>query len=534
MAARFSDRILVYDSTLRDGAQGELVSFSAADKIRIAQKLDNLGVAYIEGGWPAANPLDNDFFREIRNYSFRYARLSACGCTRRKNSRVQDDAFIRALLDSEAPVCTVVGKASLLHVADVLQTSPDENLAMIRDSVSYLKSAGREVHFDAEHFFDAWLYDRSYAESVIAAAVDSGADCVTLCDTNGGMLPIDIMDISAKVVPLLPDSCVLGIHCHNDSGVAVANSIVAIRAGATLVQGTFNGVGERCGNADLTTLIPDIELKMDRRCLPEGHLVLLKSVSDFIYEKCNMPPDGHAPYVGNSAFAHKAGMHVDAIAKNPCTFEHISPERVGNRRRILISDLSGHRNLSMKAAELGFDLRESMLSSLALEELKRRENAGYEYESAEASFVALMHRVVNLWPCYFSLDGYRVIVEKRRNDDSVISEATVKLSVGGVSCLTAAEGDGPVNALDIALRKSLETFYPELKDVSLIDYRVRILESVNGTAAQTRVRIQSRDSAGIWDTVGVSGNIIDASRIALVDSVEYALFKKHIKPIDGK
>ncbi len=522
--------IQIYDSTLRDGAQGEHVSFSKCDKLEIAVLLDKLGVAYIEGGWPGSNPTDDEFFQEASKLKFQYAKLCAFGCTRRKDIRVEDSPNLRMLLESGAPVCTVVGKTSPWHVERVLETTRAENLAMIRESCRFLSEAGREVIFDAEHFFDAWRLDSEYAKAVLLEAVSGGASCVTLCDTNGGMLPIDIMEITKEAARIIPSDVVLGIHCHNDSGVAVANSIVAVRSGAQLVQGTFNGIGERCGNANLSTIIPDFELKTNFSCLPVGHLSLLKPASDFICEKCNMRPDLHAPFVGSSAFAHKAGLHVDAISKNPMTFEHVKPELVGNRRRVLISDLSGRGSLSMKAEEFGFDLRDARIGNAGLEELKRRENAGYEYESAEASFIVLMHRVMNMWPTYFTLDGFRVIIEKRSAQDKVVSEATVKLTVNGQSQLTAAEGDGPVNALDLALRKSLEVFYPALRDVSLIDYKVRILESINGTAAQTRVRIQSRDSTGVWDTVGVSENIIEASWIALVDSVEYALFKKHIEP----
>lgn len=525
--------ILIYDSTLRDGAQGEHVSFSKDDKLRIAKKLDELGVAYIEGGWPGSNPRDFDFFREAASIKFKYARLCAFGCTRRGELAAGDDPQLRALLDSGAPVCTIVGKTPASQVREILNVSEEENLSMIRESCRFLADAGREVIFDAEHFFDAWNENKSYAKQVLTAACEGGASAVTICDTNGGLLPVEILDVTQKVRAFLPDGIVLGIHCHDDSGTAVANSIVAVRSGARLVQGTMNGIGERCGNANLCTIIPNFELKTDFRCLPPGHLSMLKDISDFVCEKANMRPNAHAPYVGESAFAHKAGLHVDAIAKNPVSFEHVHPESVGNRRRILISELSGRQSLTMKAAEFGIDLRDSRLGNAGLQELKRRERAGYEYETAEASFVVLMHKVMNLWPSYFTLDGFRVIIEKRGANDSVVSEATVKLTVGGVTQLTAAEGDGPVNALDLALRKALERFYPALRDVSLIDFKVRILENLNGTAAQTRVRIQSHDSADVWDTVGVSENIIEASWIALADSVEYALFKKHIEPFNS-
>ena len=353
--------ILIYDSTLRDGAQGEHVSFSKDDKLRIARKLDELGVAYIEGGWPASNPRDFDFFREAASIKFKYARLCAFGCTRRKGLTAESDSQLRALLDSGAPVCTIVGKTPASQVREILNVSEEENLAMIRESCRFLADAGREVIFDAEHFFDAWSEDAEYAKRVLTAACEGGAFAVTICDTNGGLLPVEILDVTKQVRAFLPENIVLGIHCHNDSGTAVANSIVAVRSGARLVQGTVNGIGERCGNANLCTIIPNFELKTDFRCLPPGHLAMLKEVSDFVCEKANMRPDAHAPYVGESAFAHKAGLHVDAIAKNPVTFEHVRPESVGNRRRILISELSGRHSLTMKAAEFGIDLRDSRL-----------------------------------------------------------------------------------------------------------------------------------------------------------------------------
>ena len=541
--------ILIYDSTLRDGAQGEHVSFSKDDKLCIAEKLDELGVAYIEGGWPGSNPRDAEFFRDAASHTFKYAKLCAFGCTRRKDLSAEKDPQMLALLDSGAPVCTIVGKTPASQAREILNVSEEENLAMIRESCRFLADAGREVIFDAEHFFDAWQEDRNYAESVLNAACAGGASVFTICDTNGGLLPVEILDITKKVRAILPPDIVLGIHCHNDSGTAVANSIVAVRSGARLVQGTVNGIGERCGNANLCTIIPNFELKTDFRCLPPGHLAMLKDVSDFVCEKANMRPDAHAPYVGESAFAHKAGLHVDAIAKNPVTFEHVRPESVGNRRRILISELSGRHSLAMKAAEFGIDNLRDFSSSDKDKEgadlqkiIKEREHAGYEYETAEASLEVLMHKVRKDWPSFFTPEGYRVIIEKRGAENRVVSEATVKINVGGVTQLTAAEGDGPVNALDLALRKALERFYPEIRNVALADFKVRILDSKQqkGTAAQTRVRIQSHghiqdiDRDSTWDTVGVSRNIIEASWIALVDSMEYALFKKNIAPLNSQ
>ena len=535
--------ILIYDSTLRDGAQGEGITFSKDDKLRIAMKLDELGVAYIEGGWPGSNQNDTDFFREAASLKFKYAKLCAFGCTRRKELTAENDPQLRALLDSGAPVCTIVGKTPASQVREILNVSEEDNLAMIRESCRFLADAGREVIFDAEHFFDAWNENCEYAESVLYAACDGGASTVTICDTNGGLLPVEILDTTKKVRELLPSHITVGIHCHNDSGTAVANSIVAVRSGARLVQGTVNGIGERCGNANLCTIIPNLELKTDFRCLPPGHLLMLKDLSDLVAEKANMSRDPHAPYIGESAFAHKAGLHVNAIGKNPATFEHVRPESVGNRRRIIISELSGRSSLAMKASEFGLDgLRDSLRGKAELEEIRKQEHAGYEYETAEASLEILMRKVQKEWTSYFTPEGYRVIIEKRGADDRIVSEATVKIKVGGVTQLTAAEGDGPVNALDLALRKALERFYPEIRNVALTDFKVRILDNKQqkGTAAQTRVRIQSHgriqdfDHDSTWDTVGVSKNIIEASWIALVDSMEYALFKKNIAPLNSQ
>lgn len=526
-----TERVLIYDTTLRDGSQGEGISFSKNDKLRIAECLDRFGVAYVEGGWPGANPKDTAFFREIRRRNLKNTRISAFGSTRRAGISAENDENLRKLLEAETPVVTIFGKSWLLHVRNVLKTSPDENLAMIRESCEFLKQHGREVIFDAEHFFDGYRDDPEYAASVLKAAVRGGATTLTLCDTNGGTMPLEIHSACSEIRKLLPEEIILGIHAHNDSGLAVANAITGVRAGCRQVQGTINGIGERCGNANLCSIIANLELKTNYRCLPPGNLVQLQSVGSFVDDIANLRHDRHAPFIGDSAFAHKGGMHVNAVAKEPRTFEHVNPESVGNQRRILVSDLSGKSNLQIKAAELGIRPPEPEELPRLLEILKKRENEGYEYEAADASFAVLLQKTLRQWGHYFQLEGFRVIIEKRHQGRTTISEATVKVSVNGVSELTAAEGEGPVNALDLALRKSLERFYPQLRGISLADFKVRILDSKVGTAAKTRVLIDSTDGHSTWGTVGVDENIIQASWEALVDSVEYALYRMNIQPI---
>lgn len=525
------EQVLIYDTTLRDGSQGEGVSFSKSDKLRIAECLDRFGIAYIEGGWPGANPKDTAFFREIRRRNLKNAKITAFGSTRRAEAAAENDENLRKLLAAETPVVTIFGKSWLLHVHDVLKTSPDENLAMIRESCAFLKNSGREVIFDAEHFFDGYRDDPAYASAVLKAAVEGGASTVTLCDTNGGTMPLEIHSVCVAMRKLLDGKITLGIHAHNDSGLAVANAITGVRAGCRQVQGTVNGIGERCGNANLCSIIANLELKTSFQCLPEGNLAHLQSVSSFVDDIANLRHDRHAPFVGDSAFAHKGGMHVNAVSKTPCSFEHVDPESVGNRRRILVSDLSGRSNLLLKATELGLRPPEPSELPRLLESLKKRENEGYEYEAADASFAVLLQKTLRQWGHYFQLEGFRVIIEKRHQGRKTISEATVKVSVNGVSELTAAEGEGPVNALDLALRKSLERFYPQLRGISLVDFKVRILDSNDGTAAKTRVLIDSTDGHATWGTVGVNENIIQASWEALVDSVEYALYRMNIQPV---
>ena len=515
----------VYDTTLRDGSQCESISFSTADKLRILQCLDEFGVACVEGGWPGANPKEMAFFEAAHDLELAHTRLAAFGSTCRRQRAAEDDENLQCLLATEAPVCTIFGKSWELHVTDVLQTSLDENLRMIRDSCSFLAAHGREVFFDAEHFFDGYKDDAAVALDTLHQAVAGGATTVVLCDTNGGSLPREVEEITAAACAALPPEVTVGIHTHNDSGLAVANSLAAVNAGSTQVQGTINGIGERCGNADLCSIIPNLELKCGYRCLPEGNLTHMQDVSNFVYDLANMRADDRQPYVGRSAFAHKGGMHVNAMHKNPLTYEHVDAGAVGNSRRILVSDQAGKSNILMKAAEHDIDLQsdgEEVKQILA--ELKQLEEEGYEYEAAGASFEVLMRKTVEEFRPCFELDGFRVIVEKRGHDEPPISEATVKVVVDGKAELSAAEGDGPVNALDRALRKALARFYPTVEEVELRDYKVRILDAEAGTAAKTRVLIESTDGKRMWGTVGVNENIIEASWQALVDSVEYKLY----------
>ncbi len=518
--------VKIYDTTLRDGTQSEGVSFSKADKIRIAERLDVFGVSYIEGGWPGSNPKDMAFFEEMRSRKLKHARLAAFGSTRRAQNKVDADGNIRTLLEAETPVVTIFGKAWLLHVHEVLRVSPQQNLEMIADSCRYLCENGREVIFDAEHFFDGFNDDSDYALAVLRTAAEAGASTVVLCDTNGGMLPHQVEKICTQVTAGLPAGVTLGIHCHNDSNCAVANSLTAVANGSRHIQGTVNGLGERCGNANLCSIIPGLELKMGYTCVPRGSLRRLQELSTFVYDLANLRPDTHQPYVGASAFAHKGGMHVNAVQKNATTFEHITPETVGNKRRILVSDLSGGSNIMMKAAEhhVSLDQKGPEVKQI-LAELKRLEAEGYEYESADASFWLLIQKLLKKHRPLFDLEGFRVIVEKRGPQEPCLSEATIKITVDGANEIAAAEGDGPVNALDRALRKVVTSFYPEVADVHLRDFKVRILEGEAGTAAKTRVLIESGDGESIWGTVGVSDNIIEASWDALVDSIEYILFR---------
>ena len=521
-------KIFIYDTTLRDGSQGEGISFSGSSKIQIALKLDEFGVDYIEGGYAGSNPKDMEFFHEIRKHTLRHAKIAAFGSTRRADVAVGEDSNVLRLIESGAPVVAIFGKTWKLHVSDVLRTTVEENRRMVADTVRYLKQHGREVIFDAEHFFDGYKDSPAFAMDVLKAAVEAGADAVVLCDTNGGSLPHEAYGITSEVVKAF--KVPVGIHTHNDSGLAVATSLEAVRAGAVQVQGTINGYGERTGNANLCSVIPALELKMGCRALPDGALKQLRGLSLFVDDLVNLRHDSKAPYVGASAFSHKAGMHVNAVQKNPRSFEHITPESVGNERRILVSEGSGSSSVLLKAIEMGVDLQKSSPEvKEILEALKSLEKQGYVYEAADASFRMLVQKVLRKHKPFFELEGYRVIVEKERKDMPCVSEASVKVRVGNEVEYTVAEGDGPVNALDRALRKALARFYPAIKNVFLTDYRVRILDPEEATAAKTRVIIESSDGERTWGTVGVSVNIIEASWEALVDSVEYKLFQEEEK-----
>lgn len=516
--------IKLYDTTLRDGTQAEDISFLVEDKIRIAQKLDELGVHYIEGGWPGSNPKDIAFFKEIRSIKLQHAKIAAFGSTRRAKVTPDQDNNIITLIEAQPDVVTIFGKSWDFHVREALRISLEENLELIYDSLAYLKQHVSEVVYDAEHFFDGYKANPEYALKTLSAAQQAGADCIALCDTNGGTLPHEFAAIINAVKSVIKTP--LGIHAHNDSDCAVANSLIAVDLGIVQVQGTINGFGERCGNANLCSIIPSLRLKMGRECISDDQLRNLRSVSRYVYELANLVPQKHQPYVGNSAFAHKGGVHVSAIQRHPETYEHIRPERVGNQTRVLVSDLSGRANVLAKAEEfnLNVDSKDPITLEI-LENIKEMENKGYQFEGAEASFELIMRRALGTLRHYFSVVGFRVIDTKRREDDIPSSEATVQIKVGGRIEHTAAEGNGPVNALDNAIRKALESFYPQLSEMNLLDYKVRVLPAGKGTASVTRVLIESGDATSRWGTVGVSDNIIDASYQALIDAIQYKLLK---------
>lgn len=520
-----SDLVKIYDVTLRDGTQGEDISFSIHDKIRIAQKLDELGVHYIEGGWPGSNDRDEGFFEEAKRVKLRKAKFAAFGSTRRAGKTCEEDGSIQALLKAQTPAVTIVGKSWDFHVTEALRITLEENLEIINDSVEYLKKHVDEVFFDAEHFFDGFKHNPEYALNAIKAAHDAGADVLVLCDTNGGTMPWEVEEIVKKVNENLPDAGI-GIHTHNDGEMGVANTLYAVREGARQIQGTINGYGERCGNANLCSIIPDLKLKLGYDCLEEQELKKLYETSHFIHELTNLPPIKHRPFVGDSAFAHKGGLHVSAVMKNSETYEHISPEIVGNRRRVLVSDLSGRSNILYKAEELGLEIdpKDPRVIGI-LDELKKLENDGYEFEGADASFELLVRKALGEYRKPFNLEGARTMTDKRTEDDDPMTEATLVVQVDGVTEHTAAIGNGPVNAIDQALRKALVKFYPSLKDVKLKDYRVRVLNTKHGTDAVVRVLIESGDGDSNWSTVGVSHNIVEASWQALVDSIEYKILK---------
>lgn len=517
-------KVYVYDTTLRDGAQSEGISFSVKDKIRIARKLDELGVDFIEGGWPGANPKDNEFFKEAaKSLKLRRSKLVAFGSTRRCGANTAGDPVIKGLLKAETSHITIFGKSWDLHVKEVLKTTALENLAMIRDSVKHLRKKGRHVMFDAEHFFDGYDDNPAYAVDTLKAAMDGGAEVLVLCDTNGGALTSRIFEVVEEVKNEI--DAPLGIHVHNDAEMAVANSVAAVQAGCTQVQGTFNGLGERCGNANLVSILPTLHFKLGLDCLSEFEFKDLTEASRYIAEICNVKQLDSQPYVGKSAFAHKAGVHVNAMMKNPRTYEHIEPAKVGNKRRMLISELSGKSSILGKAEELGLEIESSSdKAKNILSLVQGMEKEGYQFEMAEASLMLLMRRASDVFKKHFEVQDLRVIVEKR-GDSAIVSEATVKVKIGGEMRHTVSLGDGPVHALDQALRKCLREFYPALNRMHLSDFRVRVLDEKAGTAAKVRVLIQSQDNKDSWWTIGVSENIIEASWLALMDSIEYKFAK---------
>jgi len=515
-------KVELYDTTLRDGAQTEGISYSVNDKVLIARKLDELGINFIEAGWPA-NPKDKEVFKILRAKPLKSAALVAFGSTRRSNKKANNDPNIKNLLDAGTKVITIFGKTWDLHVKDVLKISLDENLKLIRDSVAYLVSKGRNVIYDCEHFFDAYKSNPEYAVKTILAACEAGAARIVLCDTNGGTVTSELVRIIHQVAPQI--RLPLGIHAHNDLGLAVANSIMAAENGITHIQGTFNGCGERCGNADLTTIIGILKTKLNVDCIPAQKVKELTKVSHFISEVSNMRQQPNQPFVGSSAFVHKGGVHIDAMLKNPKTYEHIDPALVGNHRRLLASELSGKMPIILKAKELNLDLdKKSPKTQKILKLLQDMEHEGYQFEAADASFEILIKRELKQYKKFFELEGFRVVVEKK-TDGRLTSEAIIKVKVKGIQEHTACDGDGPINALDNALRKALKSFYPALAKMHLSDFKVRVLDEKAGTAAKVRVLIQSQDENDSWGTVGVSENIIEASWQALVDSVEYKLLK---------
>ena len=518
--------IEILDTTLRDGAQAEGVSFSLEDKLRIAQRLDTLGIRYIEGGWPGSNPKDAEFFARARSLPLQQATIVAFGCTRRPAVAADADANLAAMLAATTPVVTLFGKSWSLHVERVLSTTLAENLAMIAESIAHLRAAGRRVIYDAEHFFDGYAADAGYALETLRVALQAGAECLVLCDTNGGTLPGRIAEAVSRVRGAFP-ATPLGIHAHNDAGLAVANTLAAVEAGARHVQGTINGYGERCGNADLCSVIPNLQLKMGYHLLAPAQLAQLTEAAHLVSELANLRPHTHAPYVGRSAFAHKGGVHVSAVLKVPESYQHVDPALLGNERRVLVSELSGKGNILHKAAELCPDLETATEQAReVLQEVKELEARGYQFEGAEGSFELLLRRAQPGYRPFFELLDFLVLVEKRQGI-GIVAEATVKARVGDEVMHTAAVGNGPVNALDRAIRKALLPFYPELDQVQLVDYKVRILDEEAATAARTRVLIEASDGQRTWSTVGSSTNIIEASFQALVDSLELPLARRN-------
>jgi 2-isopropylmalate synthase len=523
-------RIDLYDTTLRDGMQGQGMSLSAAEKVRIVQALDRLGVAFVEAGFPSSNPKEAELFRLLADVELERAQVCAFGMTRRRGLAAEEDPALRELVSSAAPVVTLVGKTWALHLEKVTKVSSEENLAMIVDSVNFARTEGKRVIYDAEHFFDAWREDHGYALECVRAAAAAGAENVTLCDTNGSSLPGQIAEATSAVIGALGERVEVGIHAHNDAECGVANSLAAVEAGARLVQGTVNGYGERCGNANLVSILPALQLKLGYRCVPASQLRLLTETAHFVDELTNTLPDPDQAYVGRNAFAHKGGMHVAGVQVDARTFEHLDPKLVGNSRDVLISELSGRGSVLSRAEGAGIDL-DADAAKRALERIKEREHRGYHYEAADASFELLLRREAGEYQSLFRLESFRVITEKRA-DGGVETEATIKIWVEGRRYVRTAEGNGPVNALDRALRYAIGELHPHLADIDLVDYKVRILDSHHGTGAVTRVLLDSADGHDSWGSIGVSENIIEASWEALVDSLEYA-FQPRRRPADA-
>lgn len=517
-------QVFLYDTTLRDGTQGEGVSLSVEDKLKLAKKLDELGVHYIEGGWPGSNPKDMNFFTLAKELHLTHAKITAFGSTRRIGVKASEDQNLQRIIECGVKAVAIFGKTWEFQVTHALQTTLEENLRMIYDSVRFLKDEGLEVIFDAEHFFDGYKSNPEYALSAIKTAEEAGADCVTLCDTNGGSLPHEVYEIVKRVVQEV--TIQVGIHCHNDGEVAVANSIAAVQAGACHVQGTMNGYGERCGNANLISVIPNLQLKLGYDCIQPDQMKQLTSVSKYFHEIANQTPQSNQPFVGKSAFAHKGGMHVSAVLKHPETYEHLNPVELGNQRRVLVSELSGQSNVLFKAKEWNIDLnKNNPATKQIIEEIKEKEHQGYQYEAAEASFELLVKKGLGQWDEFFRVNHFKLFIENN-GGDHFKTEAVVKVCINGEEVLTVAEGNGPVNALDHALRKGIMQFFPIIQKMYLSDYKVRVLDETNATASKVRVLIESSDGQEKWSTTGVSGNVIEASWFALIDSVRYYLQKQ--------
>ena len=520
-------KALLYDTTLRDGMQGENIFFSPEDKIKIAKKLDDIGIHYIEGGWPGSNPGAEEFFELAKDVDFKYSKIAAFGSTRHPSNKVEDDVNLKALIKSEAPVVTIFGKSWDLHVEQIMNNAKENNLAMIKESVEYLCAHNREVIYDAEHFYDGYKNNPKYALETLKAAIEGKSKTIVLCDTNGGTLPSEITKITNSVTEYLKksgfDKIILGIHAHNDCAMAVANSVAAIEQGVSMVQGTVNGYGERCGNTDLTSIIPILSLKLEIDCMSDQNLKKLLSLSRFVSEAANIPPLCNRPFVGKSAFAHKGGIHVSAVNKISCAYEHMDPEIVGNRRRVLVSEQSGRSNIEYKAKELGVDLKDDKQNGINIvSNVKELENYGYEFDIADGSLKLLMEKLTGQFEPKFELESFRVSIEKDM-ERPCYSHAMIKVKVGDNYEITSAEGDGPVSALDNALRKALSYIYPELNDMQLVDFKVRVIDGMDGTKARVRVLIESRDQNTVFTTVGVSEDIIEASWQALADSFQYKL-----------